>query len=169
MATPITPEYLARSGTEHGEQSAVFCWAATQRVQYPELQWMFAIPNGGGRTAAQGGQLKAEGVKGGVADVCLPVVRSSANGSFCPGLYIEMKKLKGVPSDVSKDQLAFGVFVIRQGYVWIPCFGWQQARDAIMSYLSGSAFAYSAHQHSVMKQVWEIANAQNSQVSTASH
>lgn len=168
MPKIIAPEYLARSGTEHGEQAAVFCWAAQNRAQYPELVWMYAIPNGGGRSMAQGAALKAEGVKAGVADICLPVVRMHSRGN-CPGLYIEMKRSKGIPSDITKEQVAFAVFVIRQGYVWIPCFGWEQAKHSIISYLSGCAYTHSDHQHKVLKQVWEIANAQDSQVSTTSH
>lgn len=164
MATPISPEYLARSGTEHGEQAALFCWAASERVQYPQLRWMFAIPNGGGRSMQQGAALKAEGVKGGVADVCLPVVIQ-----YSPGLYIEMKRRTGVPSDVSKDQIDFAAFVVRQGYCWIPCFGWEQARAAVVTYLNAGEFQYDARQFKVLQHVQELVNAQNSQISTASH
>lgn len=165
----ITPEYLAKSGSEHGEQSALFCWAAKAMWQgferanvmanymtpppngftgvpvVPELRWMHAIPNGGGRSARQGADLKAEGVKGGVADVCLPVPR----GGF-HGLYIEMKKLKGVPSDVSPEQIDFGRFVTGQGYIWRVCFGWKQAATLVEAYLTGVPYALSPHQQKVL-------------------
>jgi hypothetical protein len=169
----ITPEYLAKCGSEHGEQSALFCWAAKAMWQgferancmanylvpppqgftgvplVEDLRWMHAIPNGGGRSARQGADLKAEGVKGGVADVCLPVPRGKHHG-----LYIEMKKAKGVPSDVSKEQLEFGKFVLARGYVWIVCFGWQQAAKIVQLYLEGNELKWehlSPHQIKVME------------------
>ena len=42
---PITPEQLAASGSEDGHQSALFCWAALNTEQYPQLKNLFAIPN----------------------------------------------------------------------------------------------------------------------------
>jgi len=156
----LTPEYLARSGTEHGEQAALFCWAnkamwfgfavADDPRSYergalvwsgepvlPVLKWLFAIPNGGGRSAAQGGMLKAEGVKPGVSDICLPVVQYGENGHpRFTGLYIEMKRAKGVTSDVKPEQEEFIKFVREQGYRAEVCFGWRQAADIIKEYLS---------------------------------
>ena len=46
---PITPEQLAASGSEDGHQMALFCWAALNTEQYPQLKNLFAIPNGGNR------------------------------------------------------------------------------------------------------------------------
>ena len=34
----ITPEQLAKSGTEHGHQAALFCWIALNIDRYPELE-----------------------------------------------------------------------------------------------------------------------------------
>lgn len=168
----ITPEYLAKCGSEHGEQSALFCWSvkamwqgfarANDMASYlapppggfsgvpvlPELRWMHAIPNGGGRSAKQGADLKAEGVKGGVADVCLPVPSGPYNG-----LYIEMKKANGVPSDVSEDQLEFGKFVTGQGYLWCVCFGWKQAANLIQCYLQCTPYTESPHQRKVLDKI----------------
>lgn len=141
----ISPEYLARSGSEHGEQCAVFCWAALNRQQFPLLKWMFAIPNGGGRTAAQGAQLKAEGVKKGVSDILLPV-RSREYA----GLFIEMKRTKGVPSDLKTEQADFLIFVRTQGYYSRVAYGWLDAVAIIAWYLDTSKFAepepYTAYQ-----------------------
>jgi hypothetical protein len=159
MVTPITPEYLARSGTEHGEQSALFCWAALNRARFPDLRWMYAIPNGGDRKVSVAASLKAEGVKSGVADVCLPVpVHSNGYVAEC-GLYIEMKRADGVPSDVSKAQLDFGAFVTLKGFHWYVAFGWVQAVNIIESYLASIPPALSAHQQTVFDQMMEIVNA----------
>jgi hypothetical protein len=123
---------LTKSGTEHGEQAALFCWASSPevRAKYPELEWMFAIPNGGLRNKASAGMLKAEGVKAGVADVMLPVTCH-----YFAGLFIEMKRANGVPSDVKPHQTKFADFVKAQGYVHAVAFGWQQAVRAIENYL----------------------------------
>jgi hypothetical protein len=109
----------------------------------PELRWLHHIPNGGSRgdsgasRAIRGAQLKAQGVRAGVADLCLPVRRGA-----CSGLYVEMKKPSEKPvkatskGGVSEDQRAFGDFVKMQGYGWIVCYGWQDAASTIEAYLS---------------------------------
>lgn len=136
----MTPEQLAKSGTEHAEQSALFCWAAA--CEYKEqLRWMHAIPNAGHRgNKVAASQLKAEGVKAGVADIFLPVVRwqpGTINLMQYAGLYIEMKRLNGKPSDVTADQSAFKVHCDQNRYAWAVCFGWMAARDVIVWYFNG--------------------------------
>lgn len=128
MPREITPESLAASGTEHGHQSALFCWASlaiTQRA-YPQLKWMHAIPNGGQRNAATAGRLKAEGVKKGVWDVLWPYKCGGYSG-----LYIEMKVRPNKPDD---RQLEFGAWVSSQGFYTVVCYSWLEARDAIIAY-----------------------------------
>lgn len=143
----ITPESLAKSGTEDGEQAALFCWAALNVGKYPVLRWLHAIPNGGSRgddarsRAIRGGKLKATGVKVGVSDVCLPVKIESKRGHYS-GLYIEMKKASLKPkSDMAKgaasdEQLEFGDFVRSQGFGFKVCYGWQEAVKLIEDYLN---------------------------------
>lgn len=123
----ITPEQLARSGSEDGHQLALFCWAATSGI--PELKWLFHIPNGGSRHIAEASKLKAMGVKSGVPDIFLPVV-----GKFSSkGFWIELKKpIKGI---VSKEQDEWLDFLSDQGYATRVCFGWIEARDCLLEYL----------------------------------
>ena len=121
----ITPEQIAKAGTEHSHQVALFVWA--QQSGIPELKWLFAIPNGGPRTAIAGAKLKAEGVKPGVPDLFLPVPRGSKFG-----LWIELKKPKGI---VSNEQHKWLEFLSIRGYATRVCFGWQEARDALKEYL----------------------------------
>lgn len=45
----MDPAKYAEAGTEHAHQVALFMWVATQIPTYPELRWMYAIPNGGKR------------------------------------------------------------------------------------------------------------------------
>jgi hypothetical protein len=131
----MKPEQIAKAGTEHAHQAALFCWAAQNREQYPQLEWMFAVPNGGERQVAVAARLKAEGVRAGVADIFLPTARHGHHG-----LFIEMKK----PADKDKKvaagrqsdkQVEFENHVTAQGFLYTVCFTWEEARDVIMEYL----------------------------------
>ena len=72
--------------SEHDEQVKLFQWARMSEGRWPELALLFAIPNGGKRHIAVARKLKAEGVKAGVPDICLPVARGPWHA-----LYIELK------------------------------------------------------------------------------
>lgn len=111
--------------SEHDEQVALFEWAAT----VPELQWMFAIPNGGARHIAVAGKLKAEGVKRGVSDIFLPLARGGYHG-----LFIEMKSDKG---NTTPEQANFILAMRDAGYAAIICHGFEQAKWSIGLYLAG--------------------------------
>lgn len=126
----ITPESLAKAGSEHAHQCALFCWAALKEQQdrWPELDLMFAIPNGGERNPKVAAQLKAEGVKSGVLDIFLPVAR----GGF-HGLFIEMK-IKG--NKASDNQCMFASNVNYQGYQIALCYSWLEAVAALETYLA---------------------------------
>lgn len=123
----ITPEQLAKSGSEDGMQMALFCWAASSGI--PELKRMFHIPNGGSRHIAEASKLKAMGVKPGVPDIFLPIGRSGFKG-----LWIELKrpKPKGIVSDEQEDWLAF---LSGEGYATRVCFGWEEAMYCLLEYL----------------------------------
>lgn len=124
----MTPEQLAVSGTEHAHQTALFCWISMQILKFPELRWAYAIPNGGKRDAITAARLKAEGVKSGVSDICLPFAKQGYHG-----FYIEMKKPKGKESTEQKE---FGAFLTSQGYLYTMCDSWDKARDALTWYLT---------------------------------
>lgn len=112
--------------TEHWEQSQLFAWAEDR----PELKLMYAIPNGGHRDIRVAVKLKAEGVKPGVPDICLPVARNGHHG-----LYIELKRRKY--GRVSEDQLKWIEALMREGYACAVCRGWEMARDVIEEYMRG--------------------------------
>ena len=85
---------LTDAPSEHLEQVRLVSWF---RRSYPGAR-IFAIPNGGGRSMAQGAALKAEGVTAGVPDLFVPAW----------SLWIEMKKATGgVVSPVQKDWIAY--------------------------------------------------------------
>ena len=85
--------------TEAQEQMTLFSWAAMQSGKYPELNLLYHVPNGGSRHKAEAGRLRAEGVKAGVPDLCLPVARGQYHG-----LYIELKRQRGGrTSDINRS------------------------------------------------------------------
>lgn len=130
----MTPEQSASSGTEHGHQVAVFIWAQQNRPQYPDLEHMFAIPNGGSRgddkrsRMIRGAQLKAEGVKPGVPDIMLPTPRRGY-----AGLFIEMKKPDGTLDKAQKDD--WHPYLMGQHYYVATCYSWQEAVQCLQWYL----------------------------------
>ena len=95
------------------------------------LNWrcFYHVPNGGSRKKAEAGRFRAEGVKAGVPDLCLPVAR----GGF-HGLYIELKRQKG--SKTSDDQKAWLSNLEKQGYFVALCKGWEAAAKVITEYLT---------------------------------
>lgn len=117
--------------TEHHEQRLLIDWCATQKVPHPELQYIFAVPNGARTSMSVAKRLKAEGLRKGYPDLGLDVAR----GGF-HGLRLELKRLNGVPSAVSPEQRAWGEWLMTQGYSWHVCFGWEAARYRLLQYLA---------------------------------
>ncbi len=113
--------------TEHEEQVALFQWAAANEEEHEELKLLFAVPNGGYRPMATAAQLKAEGVRAGVPDVCLPVAR----GRF-HSLWIEMKRK---PNTTSDAQRAWLDALRRYGHCAVVCWSANEAINSIISYL----------------------------------
>jgi hypothetical protein len=128
----ITPEGYAKPNSEHSQQVALFIWAADmlRAGMYPELRWMFAVPNGGDRRASVAASLVAEGVKSGVLDIMLPVARGGMHG-----LFIEMKRPQP-PGKVSDKQKEFMDFLTQQGYESAVCWTWLEAVEVICEYLA---------------------------------
>lgn len=114
--------------SEADEQTALFRWAACNRIKYPELELLYHIPNEGQRSKVTGARLRAQGLKKGVPDICLPVpsVRYTA-------LYIEMKRRTG--GKVSEDQRGWIAALNRVGCRAVVCHGWDEAREEIERYL----------------------------------
>jgi hypothetical protein len=132
----ITPEQLAASGSEHAHQVALFAWAAQSCI--PELKWLFAIPNGGLRDKITASKLKAEGLRSGVSDIMLPVPRLINDFMICHGLFIEMKQsqYRGRKNGgLSEAQEEFAHYVNGQGYRFVVCYSWIEAKDSILHYL----------------------------------
>lgn len=109
--------------SEAQEQNLLFQWAE----YIPELKNMFAIPNGGSRHPAEAANLKRQGVRSGVPDICLALPRGKYHG-----MYIEMKVGRNKPSDNQKDWLSR---LADAGYYTVVCYGFDEARKEILAYL----------------------------------
>lgn len=116
--------------TEAQEQMTLFHGLKCKAENIPKLKLLYHVPNGGSRHKAEAGRLRAEGVKAGVPDLCLPVAR----GGF-HGLYIELKRRRG--GRASDLQITWMEELMRQGYCVALCEGWERAADTIMQYLGG--------------------------------
>lgn len=115
--------------TESQVQGAFFQWARNYGVlEFPELEWLYHIPNGGARDKVTAAILKRQGVKRGIWDTNLPVARKGFHG-----LWIEIKK----PGEkLSQDQEEFGEFVVSEGYAAHVVDDWQVAINIVRDYLS---------------------------------
>ena len=96
--------------------------------KWPELALLYHVPNEGKRSRTAGARMKAEGLKKGVPDLCLPVARGKWHG-----LYIELKRTKG--GRVSQAQREWLDALEREGYAAAVAYGWEQAREMIAAYL----------------------------------
>lgn len=132
-------------------------------IWVPQLKYLFAIHNQGHGDAIRGAHAKAEGLKTGVPDICLPVSIDTCyevfNGNIYrdgrwehSGLYIELKRpalltegkrkaqiVARASGKASTDQERWQEFLRQQGYVCEICYGWEEARDLILRYLKEGA------------------------------
>ena len=113
---------------EADEQKLLFEWMEYAEVLYPELQLCFHIVNEGARSYRYGHELRKQGMKAGVPDVCLPVPRGGYGA-----LYIEMKRTNG--GRVSEAQKWWIDKLNAAGNLAVVCHGFDEAKDAILAYL----------------------------------
>lgn len=132
--TQKTPRLPRKPSVQHEEMEQIdlIFWARKPETLtiYPELAWLYAIPNGGKRHVVVAMKMKAAGAKSGVYDLFLPVARRGFHG-----LYIEMKWGN---NDLSDEQKKFRQFVIIEGYRTATCYSSKEARQAIEWYLMGN-------------------------------
>jgi VRR-NUC domain-containing protein len=112
---------------ERRHQVALIKWVRAVSDTHPVLNLLYAVPNGGHRNLYVARKLKAEGLRAGVADLCLPAARRGYHG-----LYIEMKSEEGA---ATKAQKAFLRGVLEEGYCTVIAGGVDEARDALMWYI----------------------------------
>lgn len=121
-----------RNDFEHEEQVALFEYVDLKLLKkYPFLdKLLFAVPNGGHRSKAQAGKLKAEGVRSGVSDTVL--LYPSRGFHY---LTIEMKYGTNKQTD---DQKKFEKRVDEHGGLYQVCYSSKDALGVLMWYLKGA-------------------------------
>ncbi len=133
--------------SEHDYQVQVIDWCNLMgKRKWPMLKWIYAVPNGGDRHKAVAAKLKAEGVKPGVPDLCLPFPKplkialfrkgeaKIIEGFKTCGLYIEMKS-KDTRGRVSPDQKAWLEYLAGVGYKVEVAWNAKEAIQIIEAYL----------------------------------
>jgi hypothetical protein len=125
--------------SEHTDQVLIFGWAEMAKGAYPELELMFAVPNGaklpwkkdaqGRRFCPEAKKLKAEGLKAGVPDICLlyPV----------PPYHGFLLELKHGDNKPSPEQLGWIAALRSKGYCVQVAWGFEAAIETIKAYLEG--------------------------------
>ena len=122
---------LSGAGSESWEQRALVAWWQAVRKRWPGAV-LFAIPNGGARSAVTGARLRAEGVVAGIPDLFLACPRGGAHG-----LFIEMKRTHG--GSVDRAQKIAMALLESQGYACAVCRGFEAARERIEAYMAMEA------------------------------
>lgn len=113
---------------EFKNQCALIQWLSYEHKKYPDLAYLYAIPNDIRTTPQRAARAKAMGMRAGTPDLCLPTPRGPYHG-----LYVEMKSLEGQPTPAQRDFLDF---LRRVGYAAIICRTAAEARDKILGYLN---------------------------------
>jgi hypothetical protein len=102
--------------SEHLEQVRLVSW---MRKTYPQHR-IFAVANGGLRTASTAMNLTAEGVTRGIPDIQIPSLK----------LFIEMKRQKG--GVVSPEQKDWIEYLNSIGYNAVICKGFEAAKLEVL-------------------------------------
>lgn len=121
--------------SEEAEQAALMRWAAAMLGEYPALNLLYHIPNGGLRSKATAGKMKAAGQKSGVPDLHLPVPKGKYHG-----LYIELKRQRG--GTPTQEQVDWMSALNRRGYCVCWCRGWLAAAAVLVAYLERGEITY---------------------------
>ena len=129
------------SESEYEIQACLIEWCEWNRGKYPELDLIFAVPNGEKRDPVTGAKLKKAGVKPGVSDIILPVARSGYHS-----LAIEMKTGKGQLSPVQRQWMAK---LREQGWLAVVCRSADEAIAVVTEYLNGKVANPSDQSHNI--------------------
>ena len=125
---PVGDKKLKR--TESEEQQMLFEWSALMASKIPELGELFHVPNGGHRNKIVAARLRREGVKAGIPDIFLLVPKNGYHG-----LAIELKAKGKKPTKAQEEWLER---LGKRGYLAVICYGFEEARDLILTYLQGT-------------------------------
>jgi hypothetical protein len=118
---------LRKGKQEHFEQVIIFDFFERK---YPDIYGLLhATPNGGLRSKATAGKMKAEGQKKGYPDMSLDMPRGIYHG-----MRLELKEPNG--KGPSEEQIAWLHKLRDQGYYVVLAYGAEQAIMAILEYVN---------------------------------
>lgn len=109
VASGQVTKAVRRSSEEEDLQIACFSLVLMSQAAHPILRWMYHPPNGGGRSKATAGRLRAMGVRSGVPDLLCHM----PSGRW-KGFATEAKSTIGRLSD---DQIEWLIMFKEQGYL----------------------------------------------------
>ena len=117
--------------SESDNQIALFEWAQIKINQgiYPELEWIYSVPNGGYRSPKTAAVMKKEGQKAGVPDIHLPI-----NRPLWTGLIFEMKDGGNIPK---QNQIDWLITLANNGRFVGVCNSFEHAQTLVKRYLDG--------------------------------
>ena len=109
------------------EQQAIITWTQYMSGKYPDLEYIYHVPNEGKRSQWYGRQLVSAGLRSGVPDLVLPSPRGQYHG-----LYIELKVQGRKPTENQKKWMGY---LGRKQYCTMVCNGFAEAKKAIEEYM----------------------------------
>lgn len=135
------------TATEHQEQVLVFQWAERNQHRFPDLEWLFAIPNAGGYGGGYKANMlrvlamKREGVRSGVPDLILPCGR----GGFL-SFWGEMKRkvlhtrktkpgLREERTQPTPEQQKWHAALRERGHYVVVCWSAEEMQRELEQYL----------------------------------
>jgi hypothetical protein len=127
-----------RKNLESMEARALMQWVSAVHIEALR-KWLFHIPNGGSRNIIEATKLKAEGVKKGVSDYFLPFPMHRRHG-----LWIELKKNDKKTARITLEQQTWIDDMHMLGYAVTVAYGWSEAREEILSYLTCGQTRYES-------------------------
>ncbi len=116
-----------RVENEEQAQRIIFDWARWEQRRYPQLEAMYHVANEGKRSRRTGADLKRQGMKSGVSDICLPCTSGKYNN-----LYIELKVGNNTATE---EQLEFIDTINAIGGKALVVYGADEAIEVIVAYL----------------------------------
>lgn len=99
-------------------------------IEYCRLRKIkiYAVPNGGKRSAKEAYFLRLEGVSAGICDLCVPYMRGGYGA-----LYIELKMGKNKTTKLQQEWIDY---LNSAGYLAVVCYGHRDAISMIEKYLN---------------------------------
>lgn len=112
---------------EHQHQSAFFTILRLNYRRFPELRFIFAVPNAAKRNPPLAAYLVAEGLTAGVPDVIVPMPRRGYHAAFIENKIGNNK--------MSPAQIKFRDFLIGEGYFVKACYSVTEQTKTLEWYL----------------------------------